>query len=101
MAKIILVDYTFMFDDSSPFSHLFEFEKALGDFFDSKGLQAQIIKSMEGAFSKRVMLINKKEEIVPPAEPRPVGRPQTLKGKIRELSDRKFRAPAREFMKGK
>ena len=99
--KLVFLDYTFMFDGTNPFSHLYEFETALGKFFDEKGLVAENIKSVEGSLAKRVMYITRKPDMGQPAEPKPVGRPQTLKGKIRELSDRKFRAPAIKFMKGK
>jgi hypothetical protein len=101
MVRIIFADVTFMFDNNSPFAHYFEFEKSLFDFFDSKGLQAEVIKSMEGAVGKRIVLVTKKPDMGQPEPPKPVGRPVTLKGQIRRLSDRKFRAPARAFMKGK
>jgi hypothetical protein len=41
------------------------------------------------------------EVVVIQPEIKKIGRPQTLKGKIRELSDRKLRAPAIKFIKGK
>lgn len=99
---LIFLDYTFLFDTNTTFAHLYEFERILTQFLDSRQLQAEVIKSVEGAPSKRVMFITKKEVPVG-IEPikAPVGRPQTLRGKIKELSDRKFRKPAVEFMKGK
>jgi hypothetical protein len=101
MAQLIILDYSFLFDSESPFGNLFEFEKLFMDFLDTRNMQAEIIKSVEGSMSKRIMLIVKKPiTSIPEAEKNPVGRPQTLKGKIKELSDRKFRKPAVQFMKG-
>jgi hypothetical protein len=101
MVKLTFVDYTFMFDGTNPFSHVFEFDTALGKFFDAHGLQAENIKSVEGSLAKRVIYITKKPDMGQPTEPKAVGRPITLKGQIKRLSDRKFRAPAIQFMKGK
>ena len=100
-AKLVFLDYTFMFDSTNPFNHLYEFETALGKFFDERGLQAENIKSVEGSLAKRVMYITRKPDMGQPDSPKPVGRPVTLKGQIQRLSDRKFRAPALQFMKGK
>jgi hypothetical protein len=99
--KLIFLDYTFMFDSNTPFAHLYEFENLLAKFFDQHDLVAENIKSIEGSLAKRVMYITKKEITLIPDDPKPQGRPQTLKGKIKELSDRKFRKPALQFMKGK
>lgn len=102
MAQLYILKYSFLFDNNSPFAHLWEFEKLFTEFLNSKNLEAQLIKAVEGSQSERIMVISRKSQI-PIAEPskNPVGRPQTLKGKIKDLSDRKFRKPAIEFMKGK
>lgn len=100
MKDIAFLDYTFLIDTKDAFSHLFEFEKALADFFDSKGLEAHVLKSVEGSLSKRIMFVCKKEVMGAP-EINPVGRPITPKGLIKKLGDRKLRAPAIKFMKGK
>ena len=101
MAKLYILDYSFLFDNNTPFGNVFEFEKLFADFLLSLGLQAEVIKTIEGSPTRRIMIITKKEVIDGMPEPKQVGRPQTLKGKIKELSDRKFRAPAVRFMKGK
>jgi hypothetical protein len=98
---VVFLDYTFLIDTDKAFNHLFEFEKLFGEFLASRGLEATNIKSVEGSLAKRVMFITKKEQIDGMPEVKPVGRPETLKGQIKRLSDRKFRAPAIKFMKGK
>jgi hypothetical protein len=102
MAQIFILEYSFLFGDNSPFSHLYEFEKLFAQFLDTRGLEGEIIKSVEGSPTRRIMAIIKKPDNGIPENPKnPVGRPQTLKGKIREMSDRKFRKPAIQFMTGK
>ncbi len=100
-SPVVFLEYTFLIDTEKAFHHLFEFEKLFGEFLDSRGLQAENIKSVEGSLAKRVMFITSKTDMGQPAEPKPVGRPVTLKGQIKRLSDRKLRAPAVKFMKGK
>lgn len=98
---VVFLEYTFLIDTEKAFHHLFEFEKMFGEFLDSRGLQAENIKSVEGSLAKRVMFITTKPDMGQPEAPKPVGRPVTLKGQIKKLSDRKLRAPALKFMKGK
>lgn len=100
MKNIAYLDYTFLIDTEEAFSHLFEFEKSLAEFFDTRDMEAHILKSVEGSLSKRIMFICKKPLINEPATA-PVGRPITPKGIVKKLGDRKLRAPAMKFMKGK
>lgn len=100
MKNVAFLDYTFLIDTNNAFSHLFEFEKELAEFFDKKGLEAHILKAVEGSQSKRLMFICKKMDVGTPP-PAPVGRPITPKGLIKKLGERKLRAPAVKFMKGK
>ena len=99
--KLTFLEYTFMFDGTNPFNHLYEFETALGKFFDEHGLMAENIKSVEGNLAKRIMYITRKPDMGQPEALKPPGRPVTLKGQIQRLSDRKLRAPAVRFLKGK
>ena len=108
---IVFLEYTFLIDTSTAFHHLYEFEKTLADYLGTRGLQAENIKSVEGSLAKRVMFITKKDTMLQTQRPQEVvvvhdevkrpGRPITLKGQIRRLADRKLRAPAIKFMKGK
>ena len=95
------LEYTFMIDTSNTFSSIYEFEKLLTEFLATRGLEAKNITSVHGAPAKRIIFITKKQEIVPPAEPKPVGRPLSMKGQIAKLTDRKLRKPAIDFMKKK
>ena len=71
-------------------------------FFDEHNLEAEVIKGMEGANVKRLVSVTKKVQTVEvgPAKA-PVGRPVTLKGQIKRLSERKLRKPAEEFKEKK
>lgn len=98
---IVFLEYTFLIDTATTFHHLFEFEKLLGEFLETRGMQAENIKAVEGSLAKRVMFITKLPDQLEKQEVKPVGRPVTLKGQIKRLSDRKLRKPALDFMKGK
>jgi len=100
---VVFLEYTFLIDTEKAFQHLFEFEKLLGEFLATRGLQAENIKSVEGSLAKRVMFITKRIDggMIPSGqeEHKQAGRPIMLKTRIRQLSDRKLRAPAIQFMK--
>lgn len=94
-----IVEIMYLFDDTSPFHNFYEFEKLMRDFFAQHNTLMEGASSIEGSQARRVYVVKtmpKMEEEIK----NPVGRPQTLKGKIRELSDRKLRKPAIEFQKG-
>lgn len=95
--KIVLLEYNFMFDPSESWQHLWQFEQDLSNFFNAHGFEAQIIKTIEGQSGKRVLFIKKKGLPIVTGEPEKQGRPQTLKGKFKEMSNRELRKPAKEF----
>ena len=104
--KAVLLQYNFMFDPADTWSSLYEFENDLYQFFNSHGLEAEIVKSVEGQNGVRILLINKKKGIIEniPVNSTPIikkGRPQTVQGKIRELAKKTPKAPERDFGKKK
>jgi hypothetical protein len=111
MINLVFLEYTFLLNTAEGFHHLYEFEKTFADYLATRGLQGVNIKSVEGSLAKRVMYITKRDDALQTQKPmgvtvvneevKHIGRPQTLKGRIRELSDRKLRAPAMKFIKGK
>jgi len=100
MAEVKLLEYTFLVDAIGSFTTLSEFEKFFNDFLDSRGLSGEIVSPMAGSKDHRVMYITKKEVVYEPA-PAPVGRPITIKGQLKRLTDRKLRKPAEEFKERK
>jgi len=103
-SPVVFLEYTFLIDTDKAFQHLYQFEKTLADYLGTLGLQAENLKSVEGSLAKRVMFITKRQDggmIPSQMEEKKAGRPIMLKTKIRQLSDRKLRAPALKFMKGK
>lgn len=100
MADIKLLDYSFLVDAIGSFTTVSEFEKFFMDFLDSRNLSGEIISPMTGSKDRRVMYITRRPTVVPEVK-QPVGRPQSIKGKIKQLSHRKFSASAIQFMKGK
>ena len=65
MAKtnFVVLEYLFMFNPEETWDSLSGFEKDLSKFFNEHGAEAVIIKSIEGQQGKRVLLIQKKEEL--------------------------------------
>lgn len=102
--KAVLLQYNFLFDPADTWSSLYDFEQDLLKFFDSKTLEAEIVKSVEGQNGIRILLIRKRtgilDSIPQTSEPRK-GRPQSVQGKIKELMERKPRATERDFGKRK
>jgi hypothetical protein len=100
--KIAFIEYAFMFDTETGWQHLYQFDEELSKFFGERGFEAQIIKTVEGQGARRILYIKKKQSpLISGDQQNRVGRPQTLKGKIKELSDRPLRKPASEFDKKK
>ena len=66
--QLAYLEYLIMFDPAETWSHLFEFENKFGEFLGTLGLEAEISVSI-GMATKRVLVIKKKEEILPVAPP--------------------------------
>ena len=101
MKQLALIEYTMMFDPGvTGWSHLYMFEKSLTEFFESKGLDAMVIKGIEGGDTKRILYLRPKEMKMP-TPPQPVGRPKSIKGIIKTMSNKNVKAKERDFKKGK
>ena len=65
MSKHVLLEYAFLFDPSEMWSHLYQFEGALAEFFSKRGMEAEIVKSIEGQAGKRVLFLKKIKMAMP------------------------------------
>lgn len=65
MKQLVFLEYRFMLDPSETYSNLFQFENDLTKFFDDKGIDAEIIKPVEGSAGSRIILLSKKPDIKP------------------------------------
>lgn len=102
MSAIALIEYAFMFDTGEAWSNLYQFESTILKYFDTLGFEAEILKTVEGATGRRILMLKKKPTVAnAPEEKNPVGRPQTAGGKLKEMAVRKLRAPALAFKKKK
>lgn len=99
--KYAYLTYTFLFNADSTFQNLYEFEKSLTDFFAAHGMEAEIVKTVEGAGQGRILLLSKMQMIPLPKEPSPVGRPKQPGSQFKDLAERKLRAPALAFKQRK
>lgn len=61
--KYVFLEYTFLFEPSTAWTSLSSFETDLADFFGAHGMDAEIIKTVDGQMGKRILLIQKAEEI--------------------------------------
>ena len=67
-ANPVLIEYAFMFDPADTFAHLFQFEQSLAKAFETMGLEAHIVKGIDGQCGRRVLLLKPKEEMDTPKD---------------------------------
>lgn len=89
MSTVALIEYAFMFDTSEAWSNLYQFESTLLKYFDALGFEAEVLKTVEGATGRRILMLKKKPTVVNAPEKNPVGRPQTTGNKFKDLAERK------------
>lgn len=65
----VALDYTFLFEPSSTYQHLYQFEQDLSKFFAEHGMEVEPVKSIEGGGARRILCIYKKEEAPKPPLP--------------------------------
>jgi len=66
--NLALLKYSFMFNPVETWTNLYQFEQDLSAFFSAQGMTVEVIKSVDGASTDRIMFIKKKEEIAPTQE---------------------------------
>ena len=66
--NLALLKYSFMFNPVETWTNLYQFEQDLNAFFAGQGMTVEVIKSVDGASTDRIMFIKKKEEIEPTQE---------------------------------
>jgi hypothetical protein len=102
-----VLEYTIMFDPSETWPHLHQFEGFLSKSLDSIGMEAEILNPVGGQLNKSVLYIKKKgvlgmsepNIITGKSEEKPkIGRPKSIKGRMKEFQQRDVRTPAKEFM---
>ena len=65
---LVVLEYLFMFNPEEIYDSLSAFEKDLARAFAEHGVEATIIKSIDGQQGKRVLLLQKKQELQPLGE---------------------------------
>ena len=78
MATIALIEYAFMFDTGEGWTNLYQFESTIFKYFETLGFEVNIIKTVEGATGRRILMLKKKQLPVNGPEKNPVGRPQII-----------------------
>ncbi len=103
MKEYALLEYTFMFEPSASWSHAYQFEQDMAAFFRARGMEAQVVKTVEGGSGRKVLVIRRSQNLIDQVmtEKRGPGRPQTLKGKMNEMKAKNVTARERDFRKGK
>lgn len=101
MKPLAFLEYAFMFEPTETWSNIHAFERDLADFFAAHGLEAQVLKTVDGATGRRILFVRKIEllTIAPPtATP---GRPKSIKRVFNDMAQRNPKAGEKNFNKGK
>lgn len=64
------LEYVFMFETDAGWAHLDLFERDLAKFFESKNMEAEIVRTPGGYNGRRILLIKKKDMISPLVTPK-------------------------------
>ena len=108
MAKLVFLEYMFLMDPAETFQHRHQLERALADFFASKGMQADIIRGSKTvpitinapvlSAGKRVLQITRMDKLDVMARPEgtKVGK---LKGKLDKMRTKKLSKEEERFQK--
>jgi hypothetical protein len=97
MNNTVFLEYTFVFDPSEAWSHLYEFESMISKYLESIGMEGEIIKRVDGQQGRGMVFIKKKQEVVVD-EKNKIGRPPSIGTKLRKVApERKIRAAERDF----
>jgi len=86
MKQIAACTYTFVFEPSETWAHLYQFEKSLAKYLDQDGLDMAIIEPMGAGIAGKMIHIYPRPELPPPKPPKqstmPAGEQIRKLGKI-------------------
>lgn len=104
MREPVFLTYSFLFDALDTWQHLSNFESDLADFFRAYGLQAEIVKSMNGQNGNRVLIltnIDKLSKMANGADNASVAptRPQTNQPQSTTPTENRIKMPENPFTK--
>ena len=82
---LAFLEYSFLFDPADGWAHLYEFEQDLSKFFNERGLEVVVIKTIEGTATKRILYLRKADmpmsatvpEKVVEISPKIIGKPKS------------------------
>lgn len=60
-STLALLEYLFLFDPEKTWQHLSQFESDLGEFFKSKGYEAQIVPTVDSQSSRRILFLTREQ----------------------------------------
>jgi hypothetical protein len=63
MKNLALMEYMFLLDPTETYTNVFQFEADLNLFFATKGMEIKAVSPVNGFNGKRMVMIEKKEEI--------------------------------------
>ena len=87
MKDYVFLEYMFIFEPKASWQRLYEFEKDLAKFFADHGLEAEVMRMIEGGSTRHALLIKKKEVI---EEPKPLKeKPVSTKKMFEKLRPKK------------
>lgn len=64
-SNVVILDYSFMFDPEQTWNNFYAFETDLVKFFEEHGLEATVLKSIEGQYGKRILYLSAKQGLEP------------------------------------
>ena len=67
--ELVSLEYLFLFYPDEAWDNLREFEKDLSAFFEAYGLEAVIVKGVEGQQGRRILLIRRPKELLDGKDP--------------------------------
>lgn len=99
MKDLALLEYLFMFDPSSTWTHLYQFESDLVKFFTEHGMEASLVPTITGGEGRRMIFLAKKQEVIANNNQKnPVGRPPSIGTMFRKIEPvKKVRAAEKKF----
>jgi hypothetical protein len=69
MAKLVILQYSFLFDPSETWGKMSEFDSSFSQFLAEHDMEAEIVTPI-GVVSSKILFIHKKEkQIAPPPQP--------------------------------
>jgi signal recognition particle subunit SEC65 len=101
MKKYVRMDFCWMFDPNETWQHSFQVEKEIADFLRAKGLEAELVKTVDGSTGYPMYLIKRVDPLLQAVKETETPKNEAMKTIIDKIRYKEPSKQEKQFKQGR